>query len=77
MAKPRIRVAVAFARSFAAGLVQNCEPGFQQDTTNLTDEEMDIVNKEIERLYERLQAMVNEDDLAKCQLDDAEEGEHK
>lgn len=69
MAKPRVRVAIAFARNFAAGLVQNCEPGFQQDTTNLTEEEMQIVNEEIERIYKRIEAMVNGDDLAKCQLD--------
>lgn len=68
MAKPRVRnrVAIAFARNFAAGLVQNCEPGFQQDGTNLTDAEMDVVQAEIDRIFERLQASVNLADLEKC-----------
>lgn len=67
--KVRNRVAIAFARNFAAGLVQNCEPTFQQDTTNLSDEEMEVVEQEIERIAKRIQAMVNDDDLEKCQLE--------
>lgn len=65
MANPRVRVAIAFARNFAAGLVQNAEIGFQQHLTNFSEEEMEVANAEMARIYERLQKTVNEDDLEK------------
>jgi hypothetical protein len=62
--KPRVRVAIAFARSFASGLVQNAEPTFQQEGTTLTDDEIKIVEEEILRIHKRLEASIDQEMLA-------------
>ncbi len=62
----RWRLAVAFARNFASGLIQKAEPGWQQDGTNLTNEEMDIVKEEMERIHLRIEASVKLDMLARA-----------
>lgn len=64
--KPRIRAAIAFARNFAAGIVENAEPIWQQCATTLTDAEMEIVNQELERIAKRLEASINQDALAQA-----------
>lgn len=62
-AKPKVRVAVAFARNFASGLLSNAESIFQQAGTTLTDAEMEIVHLELQRISERINASVNQDAL--------------
>lgn len=61
-----MRVAIAFARSFASGLVQNAEACWQQEGTTLTDAEIDIVKKELERIHQRIEASINPEMLAKA-----------
>ncbi|AGN82406.1 MULTISPECIES: hypothetical protein [Pseudomonas] len=62
--KPRVRVAIAFAPNFASGLLQNTEASHQQPGTTLTEAEITIVQEELERISQRLQATVNQDALA-------------
>ncbi|MDG1580952.1 hypothetical protein [Pseudomonas sp. GOM6] len=64
--KPRVRVAVAFARNFASGLLSNAESIFQQAGTTLTDAEMEIVHLELQRISQRINASVNQDALAQA-----------
>lgn len=63
--KPRKRAAIAFARNFVVGIVDNLEPGWIQHQTNLTEEEMDLVTAELEKIKSRLESTVNQDELAK------------
>lgn len=72
--KPRRRVAIAYARSFAAALVQNAEVAFQQSITNLTDDEMLEVEEEMQRIFQRIKATINQDDLAKAVIPGKEIG---
>jgi hypothetical protein len=67
--KPRVRAAIAYARNFAAGLIDNAEPGWIQDQTNLTEEEGDIVTQELQRIKERLEKTINREELAKVSDD--------
>lgn len=52
MAKPVVRrdVAIAVARSFAARMIQASELTFQRLKTTLSDEEVDVVIAEMERI---------------------------
>jgi hypothetical protein len=68
--KPRVRAAIAYARNFAAGLIDNAEPGWIQDQTNLTEEEGDIVTEELQRIKERLEKTINQAELRKIQIDE-------
>lgn len=68
-AKPRVRVAIAFARNFASGLVQNAEPLWQQEGTTLTDEEIVIVEEELLRIAKKLEESVNQELLAKVRTE--------
>lgn len=63
-ARPRRRVAIAFARNFASGLLQNTEVWFQQEQTTLTDEEIIIAGDELTRLHQRIEATINQEMLA-------------
>lgn len=65
-AKPRARVAVAYARSFAAGLIQDAKGGFLKEGTCLTDEEEKLVVQELERIQSRIEATINHDLVAKA-----------
>jgi len=53
MKRVRKRLARAFARSFAAGIIENTETGWQEDT-GLTEEELEEANKEMLRIAERI-----------------------
>jgi hypothetical protein len=70
--KPRVRAAIAYARNFAAGLIDNAEPGWIQHQTNLTEEEADIVTQELQRIKERLEKTINQAELAKVQIEPQE-----
>lgn len=60
MPKTRKRMARNWAKNFAAGLLQNAEPQFQEGT-GLTEEEIDVAQQELYRLAERIQSMVKND----------------
>jgi hypothetical protein len=70
--KPRVRAAIAYARNFAAGLIDNAEPGWIQNQTNLMEEEADIVTQELQRIKERLEKTINQAELAKVQIEPQE-----
>lgn len=59
MPKPVIRKRVArnFARSFAAGLVQNAEVAWQEDS-GLSDEEMTEAHAELQRIAAKIEATI-------------------
>jgi hypothetical protein len=63
--KPRKKAAIAFARNFVVGIVDNLEPSWIQHQTNLTDEEMTLVHAELAQIKLRLEATVNQAELAK------------
>ncbi len=65
MAKTRKRAAIAFARNFAAGVLENAEIEHQQGTT-LTEDEMAIASEELQRIADRLHAAVNVTALEEC-----------
>lgn len=62
MPKPRKKFAKNWARGFAAGLVQNAEAAWQQQQVGLSDEEIVIVEKELQRIAARIEATVTEKD---------------
>jgi len=57
MPKIRKRLAVAFARSFAAGLVENAEVELQN--VDLTEDEFKIAHEELLKISKRIEATVN------------------
>lgn len=57
MPKIRKRLAVAFARSFASGLIQNAEVELQN--VDLSEEEFEVAHKELLNIAKRIEASVN------------------
>ncbi|WP_341744605.1 hypothetical protein [Azonexus hydrophilus] len=51
-----------WARSFAAGLVENAEPAWQQEQSGLTDEELAIAQNELQKIAAKIQATVTSTD---------------
>jgi hypothetical protein len=62
MLKIRKRLAIAFARDYAASLIYNTECGLL-DGINLTNDELVEVQFEMVRISARIQATVNEEVL--------------
>ncbi len=58
MLKIRKRLAVAVARNFAAGLLQNAECALLE-STGLTDEELGEMQAEMSRIAQRIEATIN------------------
>lgn len=63
MRKIRKRLAIAFARNFAAGLVQNAECGWFEGV-GLTEDELSEAQAEMARIAARIEATVNAEALA-------------
>ncbi|MFK4131989.1 hypothetical protein ACI2KR_06795 [Pseudomonas luteola] len=63
-AKARSRVAIAFARKLASELIKNTEPIWQQGSTNLSDEELDLVTRELEKISKTIEASIDTKMLA-------------
>ncbi|MBS4018919.1 MAG: hypothetical protein KGZ68_11845 [Dechloromonas sp.] len=49
-------------RRFAAGLVENAEPAWQQEQSGLTDEELVIAQDELQKIAAKIQATVTSTD---------------
>ena len=62
MAKIRKRLAIAFARSFAAGLVENAEVELQE--VDLSENEFAVAHEELLKISRQIEATVNADLLA-------------
>lgn len=60
MPKIRKRLAIAVARNFAAGLVENAECALLK-TTGLTEDELGEMQSEMYRIAQRIEATVNFD----------------
>ena len=58
MPKIRKQLAIAFARNYAAGLVENSECGFLEGI-GLTDDELAVAQEEMSRIANRIDATVN------------------
>ena len=63
MAAVRKRLAIAFARNFAAGLVDNAECAWQAGV-GLTADELQVAQEEMTKIAARIQATVNSELLA-------------
>lgn len=63
MSNIRKRLAIAFARNYAAGLLENSECGFLEGI-GLTDDELGVAQEEMTRIANRIQATVNNKVLA-------------
>lgn len=63
MPKIRNRLAIAFARHFAAGLVENAECAWQ-DGIGLSDDELQLAQLELSRIAARIEATINQKILA-------------
>lgn len=63
MTKIRKRLAIAAARNFAAGLVQNVEVGLL-DSLGFSDEEFTEMHAEMKRIAARIEATINQEVLA-------------
>lgn len=63
MPKVRTRLAIAFARNFAAGVVANVECGWQ-DGVGLSDDELQVAQQEMTRIAARIVATINQSVLA-------------
>ena len=59
----RHRLAIAFARNFAAGLVENAECAWH-DGVGLSDDELQVAQKELTRIAARIEATINQKVLA-------------
>lgn len=59
----RHRLAIAFARNFAAGLVENVECAWQ-DGAGLSDDELSVAQEELTRIAARIKATINQKILA-------------
>lgn len=57
MPKPRKQLAIAFARNFAAGLIQNAEVHWQQGS-GLSEEELDLADQELAIIAKKIEASI-------------------
>lgn len=64
--KPRARVAVAYARSYAAMLIASAKGGFLGEGSMLTDEEVKLVERELSLIQQRIESRIDKEALAKA-----------
>ncbi|MDH0342120.1 hypothetical protein [Chromobacterium haemolyticum] len=64
----RKRVAIHWARNFAAGMLQNAEPIWIGADAGLTAEEIMVAEEELKRLAAKIQATVNDALLPKAEV---------
>lgn len=77
MPRIRKRVAMAVARNFAVGLLENAQCSLLV-ATGLTDDELIEMQSELQRIAERIESTVNYDLLAQAgSLDDVTQRENE